>query len=120
MGAIANNPLILADILPLCRIGANLTSRFLINLRQVSQSHANAGAESFPQFSAPGFRVPVTIDRVIGNMGEFLEFAKHHEDENAEPNAESFLGAGGSGGDYGGADAPQSYIVDTRVVEEVL
>lgn len=54
-----------------------LISRFLINLRNAAEPNRSndTAMQHFSRFSVPGFRVPIgTIDRVVGNLGEPLEF----------------------------------------------
>ncbi|THH00541.1 hypothetical protein EW026_g2018 [Hermanssonia centrifuga] len=48
-----------------------LTSRFLINLRQVDQLKDESDGAGFSRFTVPGFRAPTSI---TGNIGECLEF----------------------------------------------
>lgn len=58
-----------------------MLSRFLINLRQVDSSHKTSfsnGGQS--RFSVPNFRMP-TMDNVIGNLGESLEFVEYTVDD---------------------------------------
>lgn len=62
------------------RLGPILISRFLINLRQVASPDSKTAMQNFSQFSVPGFRVPASIDRVVGNMGESLEFGNHDDE----------------------------------------
>lgn len=61
-----------------------LLSRFIINLRQVDSP--DIGPSANPQlsyFSTPNFRMP-TMDEVVGNLGEPLDFSEYHlNDENA-------------------------------------
>lgn len=65
-----------------CRIGPILISRFLINLREISDPDNETALQDLSRFSAPGFRVPTTtIDRVIGNMGESLVFGNYGDED---------------------------------------
>lgn len=66
-------------------------SRFLINLRQASEPLNDTAMQNLSRFSVPaGFRVPTTIDRVIGNMGESLEFCDYdNEDEQIDQAVDS-------------------------------
>lgn len=63
-----------------------LVSRFLINLRGAAEHIASddTAMQHFSRFSVPGFRVPTsTVDRVVGNLGEPLEFRDDaFDDEN--------------------------------------
>lgn len=66
-------------------------SRFLINLRDAAEPIASddTAMQHFSRFSVPaGFRVPTsTIDRVVGNLGEPLEFRDDaFDDEDATEN----------------------------------
>lgn len=57
-----------------------LLSRFIINLRQVDSPGTNTSTDQHPsRFSIPNFRVP-TMDEVVGNLGEPLEFGEYRAD----------------------------------------
>lgn len=61
-----------------------LLSRFIINLRQVDSPGTNTSADQHPsRFSMPNFRVP-TMDEVVGNLGEPLEFVEYHADDEGD------------------------------------
>lgn len=67
-----------------------MLSRFLINLREVAEptTSDDTAMQRFSRFSIPNFHVPTsTIDRVVGNLGEPLEFRDHDLDED-QPVAE--------------------------------
>lgn len=69
------------------RLPQILLSRFLTNLREAADPYASGdtAVEHFSRFSAPGFRVPTsTIDRVIGNIGEPLEFRNQDDEDIAD------------------------------------
>lgn len=53
-----------------------LISRFFINLQEAVEPNINdTEMQHFSRFSIPGFRVPTsTINRIVGNLGEPLEF----------------------------------------------
>lgn len=51
-----------------------MLSRFLINLRRVDSPQTTSFANESPSgFSVPNFRIP-TMDDVVGNLGEPLDF----------------------------------------------
>lgn len=69
------------------RLPQILLSRFLTNLREAAEPYASGdtAVEHFSRFSAPRFHVPTsTIDRVIGNIGEPLEFRNQDDDDIAD------------------------------------
>lgn len=66
-----------------------LLSRFIINLRQADAPATNPSDNSPPsRFSIPNFRMP-TLDDVVGNLGEPLDFVEYcvEEDEDGEKDA---------------------------------
>lgn len=76
------------------RLPQLLLSRFLINLREAAEQNPSddTAMQHFSRFSVPGFRVPTsTIDRVVGNLGESLEFRDHdlEDEDDAEHHVES-------------------------------
>lgn len=58
-----------------------MLSRFLINLRQVDSPHNSSFSNgNLSRFSVPNFRMP-TMDNVVGNLGELLEFVDYTVDD---------------------------------------
>ena len=70
------------------RLGQVLLSRFIINLRQVDTPTTNASTNQHrSRISSPNFRVP-TIDEVVGNLGEPLDFVEYYVDDGEDDGAD--------------------------------
>lgn len=100
-------------------LGPVLLSRFIINLRQVSEPTNETEMAHFSQFSAHGFHIPTSINRVLGNMGETLELGDDEEDEVVEQNGGSAMDSRDHNVDNTDADAASQVITDPWAIQEV-
>lgn len=99
------------------RIGPILLSRFLINLRQASEPEDESAMQCFSRFSVPAeFRVHTAINRVVGNIGEFLQFGEHeHDNKLADQNEDDDSPKGYVGSTERAVNTSHSYIAGTCI-----
>lgn len=61
-----------------------LLSRFIINLRHAGSPAANSTANQHAsRFSIPNLRMP-TMDEVVGNLGEPLDFVEYRVEDDSD------------------------------------